>query len=223
MAEPDLQISIPSENTDQDYAIRAALYNLFATALGRKLDEYWLDPYFQMHLKASFPEVSGKIELLDALRKALMDQEYLREVQLDYDALLIVPGPKLVFPYESCYTHPNPDGTFGRLWQEPAQDMYRILKEWGIEFAEGWDLIPDHIAIELFFMAELCRLEKEKPEELEELKGWQQSFFRVHLVPWVFSFIDNLEHKAGTGFYRGVVMMLRSFLREEQEALGILR
>ena len=117
------------------------------------------------------------------------------------------------------------DGSFGRLWQEPAQDMQRILKEWEIEFAEGWDLIPDHVAIELFFMGNLCRLGLDRAgneEEVQRLLEWQKQIFINQLRPWVFEFLINLEREAETDFYRGVAKLLHAFLKEESEVLVIL-
>ena len=202
-------------------ATRAVLYNLFAGALARKVDDAWLNPSFREKLQMGLPDVSGKDELLKALERAEEDPGYFGELQLDYDALLNVPGPKLTFPYESCYTHRNIDGTYGRLWQEPAQDMHRILKEWEIVFAEGWDLIPDHIAIELFFMAELCRLTSiaKNVEDEKRLEEWQVRFFQAHLNSWIFEFVNVLEMKVDTDFYRGMAHLLRAFLEEEKEGL----
>jgi len=202
-------------------ATRAVLYNLFAGALARKVDDAWLNPSFREKLQMGLPDVSGKDELLKALERAEEDPGYFGELQLDYDALLNVPGPKLTFPYESCYTHRNIDGTYGRLWQEPAQDMHRILKEWEIVFTEGWDLIPDHIAIELFFMAELCRLTSiaKNVEDEKRLEEWQVRFFQAHLNSWIFEFVNVLEMKVDTDFYRGMAHLLRAFLEEEKEGL----
>lgn len=190
--------------------------------MARKLDESWLNPHFQSQLNSGLPDIEGKEELLSALAQAAREPEFFKEVQLDYDALFIVPGPKLIFPYESCYTHRNVDGTFGRLWQEPAQDMHRILKEWEIQFAEGWDLIPDHIAVELFFMGNLCKLVLERAgneEEMQKLSEWQEQVFLNHLRPWVFELLINLERKAETDFYRGLAKLLQAFLQEESDAL----
>lgn len=209
----------PIENQAEDSS-RAVLYNLFASLLARKTDDTWLNPYFQRQLLFGLPESEGKIELLDALKKAIKKPDDYRELQLDFDQLFVVPGPNLTFPYESCYTHRNVDGTFGRLWQEPAQDMQRILKEWKIEFAEGWNLIPDHISVELFFMAELCyRSETVEKSQYQALRDWQHNFFNKHLQPWVFEFIKCLNEKANTTFYRGVAILLREFLMEEKEEL----
>lgn len=201
---------------------RAVLYNIFAYALARKLDDSWLNLHFHSQLSSGLPDIEGKEELLNALTQAAREPEFFKELQLDYDALFIVPGPKLIFPYESCYTHRNVDGTFGRLWQEPAQDMHWFLKEWEIQFAEGWDLIPDHIAIELFFMGNLCRMALERAknkEELQRILEWQEQFFISHLRPWAFELLVNMERKAETDFYRGLAKLLHAFLQEESEAL----
>lgn len=212
---------ISSQEIKEAETSRAVLYNLFATLLARKTDDTWLNPHFQKQLQFGLPESEGKTELLGALERALNDLIYFRELQLDYDRLFIVPGPNLTFPYESCYTHRNVDGTFGLLWQESAQDMQRILTEWEIKFAEGWDLIPDHLAVELFFMAELChrRAKSKGPDEDEALRNWQSIFFNKHLLPWAFEFLNRLEEKADTAFYRGGAKLLREFLTEEKADL----
>ncbi|WP_407309640.1 molecular chaperone [Desulfosporosinus sp. SB140] len=214
MIEPAMYLELAEES-----GTRAILYNFFADALARKLDVSWLNPHFQAPLSSGLPDVEGKEELLTALNQAAHETEYFQKVQLDHDALFSVPGAKLIFPYESCYTHRNVDGTFGRLWQEPAQDMYRILKEWEIQLAEGWDLIPDHIAIELFFMGNLCRLVSERREnkdEMQRLLEWEKQIFVKHLRPWVFELLSNIENKSETEFYRGTAKLLRAFLREEE-------
>lgn len=200
---------------------RAVLYNLFAGALARKVDDSWLNARFQEKLHLGLPYVLGKEELLQALKRAAEDPKYFEDLQLDYDALFNIPGPKLTFPYESCYTHRNIDGTYGRLWQEPAQDMHRIFKEWEIVFAEGWDLIPDHVALELFFMAELCRRASfiQEVEDMKRLQEWQREFFQAHLNSWMAEFVDVLEKKTDTEFYRGIAQLLRAFLEEEKKSL----
>ena len=206
----------------EDNRTRAAIYNLFATALARKIDQSWLSSDFQNTLTGGLPDGAGKELMIKALDKAQNNQEYFGEIQLDFDALFIVPGPKLIFPYESCYSCRNIDGTFGRLWQEPAQEMYRILQEWELKFAEGWDLIPDHIAVELFFMAHLCHKATESnlmQDEIFMLEEWQQNFFKTHLVNWAFDLIRNFQHKAGTDFYVGLVTLLAFFLEEEWRML----
>ena len=212
---------IQTADFQNETTTRAMLYNLFAGALARKVDDSWLNPSFREKLQMGLPDVSGKDELSKALERAEEDPEYFRELQLDYDALFNVPGSKLTFPYESCYTHRNIDGTYGRLWQAPAQDMHRILGEWEIVFAEGWDLIPDHIAIELFFMAELCRRTSlaEKDDEQKQLQEWQMKYFQAHLDSWMFEYLNVLALKADTEFYQGMAQLLRAFLEEDKDGL----
>lgn len=199
---------------------RSVLYNLFASILGRGLDEGWKNPHFVHKLQLGLPDVQGKGGMITSLEQAIQDADVFKALQLDYDALFLVPGPKLTFPYESCYTHRNMDGTYGRLWQEPAQDMRRILKVWNIQFAEGWDLIPDHASVELFFMAELCKRSTEaSDDEVQQLMDWQRNFFESHLNSWIFEFLGNVQKKADTGFYQSAVRLLVAFLEEEKVAL----
>lgn len=204
--------------TPEEAQTAAGLYNLFAGVMGYKIDSSWLEPSFQEKLKMALPEVEGKQEVLYSLTLASQDAKAYEEIQLEYDALFIVPGPKLIFPYESCYTHRNIDGSFGRLWQEPAQDMQRILKEWDIKFPEGGQLIPDHIAVELFFMGHLWHLlskEELKMEDGEKIQGWKRRFLENHLNNWAFELLENLKRKAETSFFKGIAWLLGSFLEEE--------
>lgn len=204
-----------------DAALRAILYDVFGDVMSRKLDPSWLESNFQRNLATGLPDVAGKEEMLRSLTRAAQDAEYYSKIQLDYDALFIVPGPKLIFPYESCYTQHNNDGSFGRLWQKPAQDMESILKEWDIQFAEGWDLIPDHIAVELFFMGHLCRLaakDNSAAENLTKVKEWEKRFWESHSMNWVFELLDNMKQKADTDFYRGIALLMNAFLEEERDS-----
>ncbi|HHY27378.1 MAG TPA: molecular chaperone TorD family protein [Desulfitobacterium dehalogenans] len=212
-----MTVKIYSDEERSSNVYRAIYYNLFASIFGRKIDESWLSEGFKGELQRALPDSEGKAVLLDSLDQAMVNPEGLREIHLDYDQLFIVPGPKLTFPYESCYTHRNMNGTYGRLWQEPAQVMHKILKDWEIQFAEGWDLIPDHIAVELFFMAELChRQSLARGLEKEMLEEWQVGFFHAHIKNWAYEFLANLEKKANTGYYQGCAMLLREFLEEEE-------
>jgi len=44
-------------------------------------------------------------------------------------------------------------------------------------------------------------------------------FFQAHLNSWIFEYVNVLEMKAETDFYRGMAQLLRVFLEEEKEGL----
>lgn len=207
---------------DQEYS-RYALYNLFASLFVKKPEQFGLTNDFIHHFQLGLPENDVITELGKEFERALLDPEYFHRVSLDFDGMFNVPGANQIFPYESCYTHRNVDGTFGRLWQEPAQDMDRILNEWKIRFAEGWALIPDHVAIELYFMGELCRLRsKAQDSDQNTLLEWQTRFFQTHLEPWIFDLLNNMEVKAETVLYRNIAKLIKAFLLEEKLSCSML-
>ena len=204
----------------ENHLRRAVIYNFFACLFGKKIDELWLDPGFQKLLNEELPSYDGKMQLLDHLNLAGSDLEAFNKIQNDFDNLFNIPSSDSTFPYESCYAKKSSDGTFGRLWQEPARDMQRIFKGWEIEFSDGWNLIPDHIAMQLFFMSHLCYLSVSNSyDQKEKLKIWQTNFFNQHLVNWVFAFLANVERRATTAFYRGGAQLLTAFLRRETSEL----
>jgi TorA maturation chaperone TorD len=47
----------------------------------------------------------------------------------------------------------------------------------------------------------------------------QSAFMQDHLGQWAPYFIDKAMEQVGTDFYRGHLLMLRSFIKTEQEIL----
>ncbi|WP_457591240.1 TorD/DmsD family molecular chaperone [Geoglobus sp.] len=78
---------------------------------------------------------------------------------------------------------------------------------------------PDHIAVELSFMAESCLNAIDAEDRVQELKN-QKQFLEGEMWKWVFDFCDRLE-EAGN-FYRGVAKVLRNFIKIDGEIISEL-
>jgi TorA maturation chaperone TorD len=122
-------------------------------------------------------------------------------------------------PYETEYC-PSAE-TFFRSQQ--LADIAGFYQAFGLQTARACPERPDHLALELEFMAFLLQKERLAPtaEQASVCADAQRSFFRDHLSWWVPSFVTGLLRKAGTGFYATVAQALAAFLPIERARLGV--
>ena len=108
------------------------------------------------------------------------------------------------FPYESVYTSPK------RLVMQDAWERVKSLyAAHGVRIdTDSSELMEDHIAYELAYMALLCREGAERAE--------QRAFLEEHLLTWVPDFCADLQRCAGTGFYRCVAQLTLGWLKLEE-------
>ena len=103
-------------------------------------------------------------------------------VRLFINALPEVPCP----PFGSCYLE-------GSLLGESTQWVDQLYRRYGLETDE----IPDHIAVELEFLAFLADPRTSaSPEDFDALLG--------HLRSWMPEFLDRVRQHDQSGFYRAV-------------------
>lgn len=106
---------------------------------------------------------------------------------------------------------PNCEGYYRDIIYENApfhidlNDVQRFYWSAGVAMDEEFDLSPDHISMELFFMSHLIE---------QNLRDLQIEFLR-RLYKWVPLFCDNLYEKANTDFYKEVATFLKEFILAE--------
>lgn len=123
-------------------------------------------------------------------------------------------------PYETEY-HTTAEASFR---SQQLADIAGFYRAFGLETAHMAPERPDHIALELEFMAFLLmkkRLatgsdERTAGEQAHVCGEAQQHFFRDHLAWWVPSFSAGLRRKAEDGFYAAVAQVLAAFLPVER-------
>lgn len=148
------------------------------------------------------------------------------EVELDFQALMRVPGPSYTHPYESCYRdrrgnngHTKWGGFFGPYVPQTEHDY---LSEGLSPMYDTVDF-ADHIGAELSFMAHLCErqgkaLEDGNEEMALQMRKKQEAFAREHLFQWAEDFSSELSANALTPFYQGVGQMLHAFIQMEKSS-----
>lgn len=140
------------------------------------------------------------------------EEEALQELQIEYTYLFInalprVPAP----PYASAYYDQ------GFLMGEAAERAKKTYCHFGLDLADDFYDLPDHIAVEIAFIAELmARLiaaqEQGAKEQVHILKKEIENFLSEQLRPWLPEFCKRVQETARLPFYGGVVELTKEVL-----------
>ena len=162
----------------------------------------------------TFPQECGQEALqagYDGLEKfiAEADESMLDELAADYAKVFLAAGEyqgKGAFPYESVYTSKK-----HLVMQDAWEQVKGIYAAHHLALADApTELMEDHIAIELQYMAELCARAADSAEGgiLKE----QQEFLQQHLLNWVPALCEDMEKYARTELYKAIAKLTAGFL-----------
>lgn len=138
------------------------------------------------------------------------DEEVHRELEVDYNRLFVGPAALLAPPYESYYASMLPNGKGGRLRTQDEAAVRSAYRRWGYTAPEVFIDLPDHIAVELGFLALLARDESAAWEvgDAQKATGLQQAgdeFAAQHPGTWVARCAARVDNGAREGFYPAVL------------------
>jgi TorA maturation chaperone TorD len=145
----------------------------------------------------------------------------------EYDRVFGLVIAKECPPYETEYDPANE--TFQRSQQ--LADIAGFYRAFGIEPSSAMPERPDHIALELEFMAFLImkkRLALAGAEDDTHGIEWAmicteaaRKFFTAHLSWWVPAFAMGLRRKAGSGFYAALARVVAAWVPAERARLEV--
>lgn len=146
----------------------------------------------------------------------------LEDLAVDFNRVFFGMGPlasEKAFPYESVYT------SEGGLMMQDAYSA--VLEEYrGNGFAKNpaFSEPEDHIAVELAYMAELCRCSAQasregRAEAAEEELRRQVEFLGGHLLSWVKRFAADVRNASQVPFYPQLASATEAFLEADARLL----
>lgn len=206
---------------------RAEVYRFFATLFLNQPTQELLDGILSDQgasaLEALFPDEPSVGRFREMIRDYLNGNNKAEEFLLDYEAMFRVPGDAYVHPYESVYRHESYPGGGAKkamvygVW---AQEVAKLYQAEGLAPREGFTELPDHLGVELEFMAFLCQRVAEAVasgdhKEAEVFGSKQREFLQNHLLSWSEKCLMKIKEKASTPLYRHLANLLKSFLEEE--------
>jgi DMSO reductase family type II enzyme chaperone len=158
--------------------------------------------------------------LLDALRQTGND------LAAEYQRVFGLVVPRECPPYETEY-HSSSEPFFRA---QQLADIAGFYRAFGLDTSLKEPERPDHLALELEFMAFLLLKKRLALESMTTDTDADHAsicdeayarFFRDHLAWWIPSFATGLRRKAGTGFYAALGQILGAVVPAERGHLGI--
>jgi TorA maturation chaperone TorD len=206
---------------------RSAVYGFFSQAFIRGPSRQFLGALISdegtANLREIFPDAAYRQELAQVRLEAQKGRLTLEEAVLDFEALFRIPGPRYLSPYESVYRSQAARG-WGSLCGPETAAVERLYLKEGLGPNAGFTELPDHVGVELEFMAYLCRktldaMQAGDAATAQEYQHQQYCFFMEHVGPWVRLLAERLASQAQTSLYRFLGNFLNLFLELEDNLL----
>jgi DMSO reductase family type II enzyme chaperone len=141
------------------------------------------------------------------------------ELEVEYNRLFVGPGAPRVYPYESLYR-----GSMSLVMGPSVGEVLQAYRRAGLTINAALKDLPDHVAVELEFMARLCceeaRAESAGRADLAlRLKQEQRSFLDAHLATWLPAMCERVIRETTSTIYRGVAEIAATFVGWDRERL----
>ena len=205
--------------TSESLRSRVVLYELLARLHTYPLDEQILGSVASLRLEDSPPEIGQALDRMKAVLAA-MGREAAEALNVEATRLFEGPGKPVAPPYASYYLN-------GRLMGHPAIAANQFyLSKAALPEPEG-GVPPDHVAVELGFMAYLARrMERsfaaaKTREALSALEA-SREFIDEHLVTWLPRFDEDMVRGADSGFFSGLAQFTQASLNWDRQWLETL-
>lgn len=151
------------------------------------------------------------------------DETLLSDLALEYTRLFIGPG-KHISPHESVYVHVNGKSSVG-LWGESTVEVLQFFNSAGLELDPDFHEVPDHVYVELEFMARLTDREgrawgENDGEGALYCLDMEDKFLERHLSKWVPQFCGLVREESRSPFYRVMASATSGFIRRDRETVA---
>lgn len=208
--------------------LREGTYRLFSqaflypdeerlTALGAAANELWKE-------RAALPQFAFFGQWSEALRSLLdLGQRGLSGIQTAYVSMFAANSAGIpCLPYESVYREPAGQPTGWLLAQ--VESEYTAA---GFALSPAIGELPDHVAVEMEFMALLCGREARAWEERIPTQGIrtvrrQKNFLDSHLSVWFPKFARLVAATDSGGAFAVVGEGAQAFIGHDRDLLGAL-
>ncbi|HHG3100553.1 TPA: molecular chaperone TorD [Vibrio parahaemolyticus] len=196
---------------------RAEIYWWFSSLFAKELSEKELETYHSVEIR-SFLAGLGENEslkpavdsLVDALNRLQDRNDAQLELAADFCELFLKTDKYGALPYASMHI-----GESGLLNDKPAEEMEKLMADFGVQVDENLKEPADHLAVELDFLGNMIirsnELEQEK--HMEEAFVKQNDFIQNQLMSWLPKFAEKCKQFDEFGFYLSVAQLLIAFCK----------
>ena len=139
---------------------------------------------------------------------AYIDKASVEDLRDEFNSLFVVPSKRSYVPaYESSFRERQGD-EMGNLWGKTTGDVAKLYREAGYEASKLQGVCaPDHVGIELAFIAKLCAdtmqcLKNNDQEKADSIGLLRKTFLEQHLSKWIEDFSNALNASPASIFYK---------------------
>lgn len=181
-------------------------------------------------LLAGAEELFG-MDVLDSLQhyacSAEQTPELQRQAHQEFMNLFKVPGGQYITPYESVFRDTRDVGgrpVKGLLMGQSAATVQKWYKLGAVVISAEYKDLPDHIGLELNFLAHVCGKEQEfadRDDQARLTRAWEieRDFLSAHVVSWMRQLRDKVYDKSQHAFFRTVADLLVEFGKRDLATL----
>lgn len=204
-------------------AARAGLYSFLARIFAREVDEELLGPLLAPEtaelLRPFAPTFESDLRL--RLERDGRDR-LLEDLAVEYSRLFLGPGRHL----DLCESVQRPDVEEAQHWGPHTVEVKRFIEHHGFHLFEDDSRLPDHLSVELDFLAGIVGAELQARRDgdgprTEQARLIEKTFLREHLLVWGPRVAAEAERESRETLYREVARITRRFLDLEAVEFGI--
>ncbi|MBW1803078.1 MAG: molecular chaperone TorD family protein [Deltaproteobacteria bacterium] len=162
----------------------------------------------------------GLKNFFDENRKEI-NETMITDLAKAYASLFLGVGHQTIGLCESVYKSDQ-----GLLFQSSHFEVQEAYQKIGMAKSHEFHEPADHIAVELSYMAQLCRLigesmtnERGQAAQYLEL---QKAFCKKHLLSWVPDFTRKVIEDASSSFYSSMGYLLNGFIQDDTRLMDLL-
>ena len=205
---------------------RVGLYSYLSRSFKSPPSSDVLESLKKGELLDSIAEVFGEefvTDLRETIRGATNVGELAREIDQEFLNLFKIPGGQYVTPYESVFRDTREIAgkqVKGLLQGQSALDVRQWYRLARLEICADYDDLPDHIVLELRYMADICAKEQELEEagDLKRLeRAWemQRDFLAGHLARWVPDLAGKMLEKTRHPYFRTLAHLTSELVQRD--------
>lgn len=169
------------------------------------------------------PPAAGRLEACLARWRRCDPARVIRRLGQEYRRLFVGPYHVEAPPYESCYRSPE-----RAVMGAPAVAVVTAYREAGLVPDPRLRDLPDHVAIELAFLATLCGKEAAlrrggRRAPLAACLDRQARFLAEHPATWIRAFAGQVAGAARDPFYPALAALAADHVTADRTLVGALR
>jgi len=212
----------PGNDMAEMATARANVYGLLAEIFRE-------EPSDSLLSKLRAPEFSGALHALNLSLDEMFERtppaELLEGLTVEYTILFIGPGSH-ISPHESIHVEER-FGEQNAFWGAQTVEVKKFMEAAGLQVADTFGGMPDHLTAEFEFMQQLLLKEAEAWVEEEGELGInilkiEKQFYDEHLSQWIPNFCDKVIEATKHPFYKQFTEVTKGFIEFEKETLQYL-